>query len=122
MKQRASRASRASTLTQKANIVIFLQPNPDVARDGWNRLTHSDTGPLAGGIPLRVMFIGASMTLGEHSTGEVGYRKQLRDWMVARGNPVNYVGQVFSPSPIVAGGPSNVSIVLTPHVLSEPIW
>ncbi|KAI1471689.1 carbohydrate esterase family 3 protein [Daldinia caldariorum] len=74
-------------------LVIFIQPNPDVARDGWNRLTHSDTGPLAGGIPLRVMFIGASMTLGEHSTGEVGFRKQIRDWMVARGNPVNYVGQ-----------------------------
>ncbi|OTA98791.1 carbohydrate esterase family 3 protein [Hypoxylon sp. CI-4A] len=74
-------------------IVIFIQPTPDVARDQWNRLTHSDTGPLAGGIPLRVMFIGASMTLGEHSTGELGYRKQIRDWMVARGNPVNYVGQ-----------------------------
>ncbi|KAI1759057.1 carbohydrate esterase family 3 protein [Hypoxylon sp. FL1150] len=74
-------------------IVIFIQPNPDVARDGWNRLTHSGNGPLAGGIPLRVMFIGASMTLGEHSTGEVGYRKQIRDWLVSRGNPVNYVGQ-----------------------------
>ncbi|KAI0843618.1 carbohydrate esterase family 3 protein [Hypoxylon sp. FL0890] len=74
-------------------IVIFIQPNPDVARDGWSRLTHTGTGPLAGGIPLRVMFIGASMTLGEHSTGEVGYRKQIRDWLVSRGNPVNYVGQ-----------------------------
>ncbi|KAI6083407.1 carbohydrate esterase family 3 protein [Hypoxylon rubiginosum] len=74
-------------------IVIFIQPNPDSARDGWNRLTHSGAGPLAGGIPLRVMFIGASMTLGEHSTGEVGYRKQIRDWLVSRGNPVNYVGQ-----------------------------
>ncbi|KAI0385540.1 carbohydrate esterase family 3 protein [Hypomontagnella monticulosa] len=74
-------------------IVVFIQPNPEVARDGWSRLTHSGGGPLAGGIPLRVMFIGASMTLGEHSTGEVGYRKQIRDWMVSRGNPVNYVGQ-----------------------------
>ncbi|KAI1139899.1 carbohydrate esterase family 3 protein [Hypoxylon sp. FL0543] len=74
-------------------IVIFIQPNPEVARDGWNRLTHTGSGPLAGGIPLRVMFIGASMTLGEHSTGEVGYRKQIRDWLVSRGNPVNYVGQ-----------------------------
>ncbi|KAI1388568.1 carbohydrate esterase family 3 protein [Hypoxylon trugodes] len=74
-------------------IVIFIQPNPAVARDGWNRLTHTGNGPLAGGIPLRVMFIGASMTLGEHSTGELGYRKQIRDWLVSRGNPVNYVGQ-----------------------------
>ncbi|KAI2624600.1 carbohydrate esterase family 3 protein [Hypomontagnella submonticulosa] len=74
-------------------IVVFIQPNPEVARDGWSRLTHSGSGPLAGGIPLRVMFIGASMTLGEHSTGEVGYRKQIRDWIVSRGNKVNYVGQ-----------------------------
>lgn len=81
-------------------IVICVQPTPEVARDGWNHLTQSagangmGSGPLAGGIPLRVMFIGASMTLGEHSTGEVGYRKQIRDWLVSRGNPVNYVGQV----------------------------
>ncbi|KAI1106377.1 carbohydrate esterase family 3 protein [Jackrogersella minutella] len=74
-------------------IVIFVQPSPEVARDGWNRLTQSEDGPLAGGIPLRVMFIGASMTLGEHSTGELGYRKQIRDWLVSKGNPVNFVGQ-----------------------------
>lgn len=88
--------SRACTddLTKDVNIVIFIQPTPETARSGWNRLTQSENGPLAGGIPLRVMFIGASMTLGEHSTGEVGYRKQIRDWLVSRGNPVNYVGQV----------------------------
>ena len=57
---------------------------------------------MAGGIPLRVMFIGASMTLGEHSTGEVGYRKQIRDWIVSRGNLVNYVGQVIRSSQIAA--------------------
>ncbi|KAI0181737.1 carbohydrate esterase family 3 protein [Hypoxylon sp. FL1284] len=74
-------------------IVIFIQPTPDTARNGWNRLTHTGAGPLAGGIPLRVMFIGASMTLGEHSTGELGYRKQIRDWMISKGNQVNYVGQ-----------------------------
>lgn len=39
------------------------------------------------------MFIGASMTLGEHSTGERGFRKQVRDWLVSQGNEVNYVGQ-----------------------------
>ncbi|KAI5864015.1 carbohydrate esterase family 3 protein [Durotheca rogersii] len=74
-------------------IVTLLQPSPAVARDGWDRLTRPKNQPLAGGIPLRVMFIGASMTLGEHSTGNLGYRKQVRDWLVSRGNPVNYVGQ-----------------------------
>ncbi|KAI3327238.1 carbohydrate esterase family 3 protein [Xylariaceae sp. AK1471] len=39
------------------------------------------------------MLIGASMTLGEHSTGERGFRKQVRDWLVEQGNEVNYVGQ-----------------------------
>ncbi|KAI2606623.1 carbohydrate esterase family 3 protein [Hypoxylon sp. NC1633] len=74
-------------------LVVLIQPDPTVARDGWNRLAPFGNRPLAGGIPLRVMFIGASMTLGEHSTGERGYRKQIRDWIVARGNPVNFVGQ-----------------------------
>ncbi|KAK6855393.1 carbohydrate esterase family 3 protein [Apiospora arundinis] len=48
--------------------------------------------PIAGGIPLRVMFIGASIARGEESTHDVGYRQQLRDWMAAQGNPVNCVG------------------------------
>ncbi|KAI0010541.1 carbohydrate esterase family 3 protein [Xylariaceae sp. FL0662B] len=62
------------------------------ARGQWERIAHSSTRPVAGGIPLRVMFIGASMTLGEHSTGDLGYRKQIRDWLTSLGNPVNYVG------------------------------
>lgn len=48
--------------------------------------------PIAGGIPLRVMFIGASIARGEESTHDVGYRQQLRDWMAAQGNRVNCVG------------------------------
>ncbi|KAK8069340.1 carbohydrate esterase family 3 protein [Apiospora phragmitis] len=57
--------------------------------------THSggtEAHPIAGGIPLRVMFIGASISRGEESTHNVGYRQQLRDWMAAQGNPVNCVG------------------------------
>ncbi|KAI0506388.1 hypothetical protein F5B22DRAFT_452345 [Xylaria bambusicola] len=46
--------------------------------------------PIAGGIPLRIMFIGASMTLG--TPPQAAYRKQLREWLVALGNPVNCVG------------------------------
>lgn len=45
-------------------------------------------------MPIRIMFIGASMTLGEHSEGERGYRQQIRDWIAEKGNPVNCVGAV----------------------------
>ncbi|KAK6859867.1 carbohydrate esterase family 3 protein [Apiospora arundinis] len=45
---------------------------------------------LAGGIPIRLMFIGASTTLGDPE--QAGYRQQIRDWIVGLGNPVNCVG------------------------------
>ncbi|TGJ85298.1 hypothetical protein E0Z10_g3474 [Xylaria hypoxylon] len=45
---------------------------------------------IAGGIPIRVMFIGASITLGDPP--QSAYRMQLREWLVALGNPVNCVG------------------------------
>ena len=48
--------------------------------------------PIADGIPLRIMFIGASMTLGDPP--QSAYRMQLREWLVALGNPVNCVGTV----------------------------
>lgn len=43
-------------------------------------------------MPLRIMFLGASVTRGEVSTGDRGYRKYLRDKLTAMGNPVNFVG------------------------------
>lgn len=56
-------------------------------------------GSLGGGMPIRIMYIGASMTLGEHSEGERGYREQIRDWITEKGNPINCVGAVrLSPS------------------------
>ncbi|KAI0409277.1 hypothetical protein F4802DRAFT_242986 [Xylaria palmicola] len=45
---------------------------------------------IAGGVPIRVMFIGASMTLGDPP--QSAYRMQLREWLVSLGNPVNCVG------------------------------
>lgn len=65
----------------------------------WNNLMHGAAPrPLGGGVPVRLMYIGASVTLGEHSDGERGYRKQVRDWIASLGNPVNCVGGVRSPS------------------------
>ncbi|KAK8064694.1 carbohydrate esterase family 3 protein [Apiospora phragmitis] len=60
----------------------------------WSSLVRGvgGHGSLGGGIPIRIMYIGASMTLGEHSEGERGYRQQIRDWIASKGNPVNCVG------------------------------
>ncbi|GAP85122.2 putative carbohydrate esterase family 3 protein [Rosellinia necatrix] len=52
--------------------------------------TKPHPGPIAGGIPLRIMFIGASMTLGDPP--QSAYRMRLREWLVSLGNPVNCVG------------------------------
>ncbi|KAK8016104.1 carbohydrate esterase family 3 protein [Apiospora rasikravindrae] len=49
-----------------------------------------ENATLAGGIPIRLMFIGASIALGDPE--HAGYRKQIRDWIVGLGNPVNCVG------------------------------
>ncbi|KAI1366576.1 SGNH hydrolase-type esterase domain-containing protein [Xylaria arbuscula] len=38
------------------------------------------------------MFVGASITRGETSTGDLGYRKQIRDALVSGGKSVNCVG------------------------------
>ncbi|KAI0458842.1 hypothetical protein F5B21DRAFT_457933 [Xylaria acuta] len=46
--------------------------------------------PIAGGVPIRVMFIGASMTLGDPP--QSAYRMRLREWLVSLGNAVNCVG------------------------------
>lgn len=68
----------------------------DDVRDQWNAMLNKpghqsdNTGPIAGGIPIRLMFIGASMTLGDPP--QSAYRMQLREWLVGLGNPVNCVG------------------------------
>ncbi|KAI1120538.1 SGNH hydrolase-type esterase domain-containing protein [Nemania abortiva] len=74
-------------------LIATLQTGPVDFREHWEKFRRPKHNGLANGIPLRVMFIGASMTLGEHSTGERGFRKQVRDWLVSQGNEVNYVGQ-----------------------------
>ncbi|KAI1100735.1 carbohydrate esterase family 3 protein [Jackrogersella minutella] len=77
-------------------IVLFFTHSVDVDYQ-WNRFAQgrnrtSHNGAVAGGIPLRIMFLGASVTRGEVSTGDRGYRKQLRDKLTSLGNPVNCVG------------------------------
>ncbi|KAI1826285.1 hypothetical protein F4861DRAFT_100555 [Xylaria intraflava] len=52
--------------------------------------TEPHPQPIAGGVPLRVMFIGASMTLGDPP--QSAYRMQLREWLTSLGNEVNCVG------------------------------
>ncbi|KAH6856206.1 SGNH hydrolase-type esterase domain-containing protein [Chaetomium sp. MPI-CAGE-AT-0009] len=51
------------------------------------------TQPLGGGVPLRIMPLGASITYGTASSDGNGYRAALRDQLVAGpGNKVNMVG------------------------------
>lgn len=71
-----------------------------------------ENATLAGGIPIRLMFIGASITLGEPE--QAGYRRQVRDWIVGLGNQVNCVGSVstlsFSPFQCYASRSARVCV------------
>ncbi|KAI0490958.1 SGNH hydrolase-type esterase domain-containing protein [Xylaria cf. heliscus] len=57
-----------------------------------NNSPNSNDGPVAEVIPLRLMFMGASITRGEVSTGDRGYRKHIRDTVISWGKEVNLVG------------------------------
>ncbi|KAK2627406.1 hypothetical protein QTJ16_003372 [Diplocarpon rosae] len=48
--------------------------------------------PLANGIPLRIMGLGASTVFGAESFDQTGWRRTLRQRLVRAGNPVNMVG------------------------------
>lgn len=54
--------------------------------------TDSDDSPVVEIVPLRMMFVGASITRGEVSTGDRGYRKHIRDTVISWGRVVNFVG------------------------------
>ncbi|KAI0444613.1 SGNH hydrolase-type esterase domain-containing protein [Xylaria telfairii] len=54
--------------------------------------TTSDDSPVVEIVPLRMMFVGASITRGEVSTGDRGYRKHIRDTVISWGRVVNFVG------------------------------
>jgi hypothetical protein len=64
----------------------------DDAEPADTKEAEKQTGAIAGGIPLRLMFIGASITLGDPP--QSAYRMRLREWLVSLGNPVNCVGTV----------------------------
>ena len=57
---------------------------------GYKRPGHEL--PLAKGIPLRILAIGASTTRGEKSSDDNGFRLTLRNHLTSIGNPVNFVG------------------------------
>lgn len=63
-----------------------------VSRSFGQNHSRSLQPPIADGIPFRVMFMGASITRGDMSTGNLGFRKPLRDKLVSAGNAVNLVG------------------------------
>ncbi|KAK4463941.1 family 3 putative carbohydrate esterase [Cladorrhinum samala] len=54
--------------------------------------------PLGGGVPLRVLPLGASITYGQGSSDANGYRESLRVMLTSAGNQVNMVGSRKSGS------------------------
>ncbi|KAI0180694.1 carbohydrate esterase family 3 protein [Hypoxylon sp. FL1284] len=52
----------------------------------------ANSSSIADGTPLRIMSLGASLVRGEFSTGDIGFRKTMRDELVGLGVPVNMVG------------------------------
>ncbi|KAI1344477.1 carbohydrate esterase family 3 protein [Xylariaceae sp. FL0016] len=66
----------------------------DTVRNSWSGISDEAStggdGAIAGGMPLRIMFIGASMVLGDPP--QSAFRMRLREWLVSLGNPVNCVG------------------------------
>ncbi|KAI1480856.1 carbohydrate esterase family 3 protein [Daldinia sp. EC12] len=52
----------------------------------------NNSSRIAEGTPLRIMSLGASLVRGEFSTGDVGFRKTMRDELVDLGVVVNMVG------------------------------
>ncbi|KAI0099715.1 carbohydrate esterase family 3 protein [Nemania sp. FL0031] len=65
-------------------------PTIDIIPVNTSILAAPPSKAIGGGVPLRVMFIGASMTLGDPR--QSAYRMQLREWLVSLGNAVNCVG------------------------------
>ncbi|KAK5627519.1 hypothetical protein RRF57_003234 [Xylaria bambusicola] len=55
------------------------------------RSIYNVQGPLAGGILLRIMFMGASVTRGAVSIGNLGVCYPLRTKLAALGNPINLI-------------------------------
>ncbi|KAI1098960.1 carbohydrate esterase family 3 protein [Jackrogersella minutella] len=89
-------SSGHSSATQQPNDDDQQQGDTNVTSDGiltalgdW-RPNNSST--IADGTPLRIMSLGASLVRGEFSTGDVGFRKTMRDELVGLGVPVNMVG------------------------------
>ncbi|KAI3328847.1 carbohydrate esterase family 3 protein [Ustulina deusta] len=73
--------------------VIESSLNSSIIASAENTSTSNTLStPLGSGIPLRVMFLGASVTRGDVSIGKLGFRSPLRDRLGALGNPVNFVG------------------------------
>ncbi|KAI1814921.1 carbohydrate esterase family 3 protein [Poronia punctata] len=73
-------------------LVADAHDNHDGSNPTQTSILRIAPTPLGGGVPLRVMCLGASVTRGDVSTGNLGFRSPLRDKLAAMGNAVNFVG------------------------------
>ncbi|KAI1283528.1 carbohydrate esterase family 3 protein [Xylaria sp. FL0933] len=93
LKTPTSHATLDNILDELLSIKASLNSSPIVSTKNISAFSNPQTlSPLGSGIPLRVMFLGASVTRGDVSTGNHGFRSPLRDRLAALGNPVNFVG------------------------------
>ncbi|KAI0166879.1 carbohydrate esterase family 3 protein [Hypoxylon sp. FL1284] len=77
-------------------VMVFIFTHTGDVQYQWQRLhggggDNPDDTPQER-VPLRIMFLGASVTRGEVSTGDLGYRSHVRAALAARGHAVNCVG------------------------------
>ncbi|KAI3335094.1 SGNH hydrolase-type esterase domain-containing protein [Ustulina deusta] len=88
------RYSRVLTVFTLILVLIGLFTYNNADPELHNRLwgVTNDDNPVADVVALRVMFIGASITRGETSTGDRGYRKFVKDSLISWGKVVNCVG------------------------------
>ncbi|KAI8624930.1 carbohydrate esterase family 3 protein [Xylariaceae sp. FL1651] len=85
----------------KGGGVTYVQGNSSLGHGTtkyWKSKAYKRPGyelPLADGMPLRIMALGASTTRGDSPEKDIdnnGFRRTLRERLVKIGNPVNFVG------------------------------
>ncbi|KAL5341746.1 hypothetical protein BJX70DRAFT_395479 [Aspergillus crustosus] len=75
-----------------AMMILALARTSDAAALATHTLQPRDM--IAGGVELRVLPIGDSITWGAQSSDDAGYRKTLHELLDARGNKVDFVGSM----------------------------
>ncbi|KAB5549867.1 hypothetical protein GE09DRAFT_187533 [Coniochaeta sp. 2T2.1] len=94
---------RTAALAWLLWVMALMTPSVS-AHQHYHRASHGDDGPsharraLAGGMDLRILPLGDSITWGYASSDGNGYRQHLRNKLSGGGNAVSFVGSQISGS------------------------